>query len=89
MAEIYRHEKALERRCELFRWVVAPQGAQSLKNAPSAIVARYERGPRHSSHVRGLYWEQLQVGHRGTQRGPGSSRGAADGMAMNLAGSLY
>lgn len=42
MAEIYRPEKAPERRCELFRWVVAIPGAQSLKKAPSAIVARYE-----------------------------------------------
>ena len=89
MAEIYRPEKAPERRRELFRWVVAIPGAQSLKNAPSAIVARYEGGARHSSRVRGLYWEQLQVGHRGAGRGPGSSRGAADGMAMNLAGWLY
>lgn len=65
------------------------RGAQSLKNAPSAIVARYEGGARHSSRVRGLYWEQLQVGHRGAGRGPGSSRGATDGRAMNLAGWLY
>lgn len=36
MAESYLHEKAPERRCELFRWIVAIPGAQSLKSAPSA-----------------------------------------------------
>lgn len=59
MAEIYRPEKAPERRCELFRWVVAVPGAQSLKNAPSAIVARCGVDPDIRRVFEGFHLEQL------------------------------
>lgn len=48
MAEIYRHEKALERRCELFRWVVAPRVLKASKThqALSSLVTSVEPGIR-------------------------------------------
>lgn len=54
--------KAPERRCELFRWVVAIPGAESLKNAPSAIVARYGgRSPASVACSKASTWSSFRL----------------------------